>query len=183
VDGLPRGRDLRSGSGDACRARAEARALAGICPELTSSGRSGHDRDGKVIELGGELEVPEELPSVIENGADGSALSHHEFFYLSRKQLPTETRSSTRIAPSVEAMNPTPVNIRLWMWAGTNSPRISDAHREDPFLGSGGSDSASARGDLPDPASRHLPRVRLRESEDLFPMVMGQRSCAGRGRS
>src|SRR6267378_3831542 len=46
--------------------------------------------DGRPIGLGANLEVPEELPSVLENGADGLGLYRTEFFYLARKQLPTE---------------------------------------------------------------------------------------------
>jgi phosphotransferase system enzyme I (PtsI) len=47
-------------------------------------------QDGVDVHLGANLEVPEELPSVIENGAEAIGLYRTEFFYLSRSTLPTE---------------------------------------------------------------------------------------------
>jgi len=51
--------------------------------------------------------VPEELPSVIET-ARRIGLYRTEFFYLSRKQLPTEDAQFNAYRSIVEAMNPSP---------------------------------------------------------------------------
>src|SRR5438034_208680 len=92
--------------------------------------------DGRVIELGANLEVPEELPSVIENGADGIGLYRTEFFYLSRKQLPTEDAQFNAYRSIVEAMNPKPVNIRTLDVGGDKfASYLGTPIEKNPFLG------------------------------------------------
>jgi phosphotransferase system enzyme I (PtsI) len=51
--------------------------------------------DGRVIHLGANLEVPEELPAIQENGADGVGLYRTEFFYLNRVEQPGEDGGRT----------------------------------------------------------------------------------------
>jgi phosphotransferase system enzyme I (PtsI) len=46
--------------------------------------------DGKNIELAANIEVPEDVPSVIAHGAEGIGLYRTEFFYMNRKDVPTE---------------------------------------------------------------------------------------------
>ncbi len=47
-------------------------------------------RDGRHIEIGGNIEFIEEIPSVISHGADGIGLYRTEFIYINREQLPSE---------------------------------------------------------------------------------------------
>lgn len=46
--------------------------------------------DGYRVELAANIEFPEEIPSVIEHGAQGVGLYRTEFLYLERAKLPTE---------------------------------------------------------------------------------------------
>jgi len=46
--------------------------------------------DGKRIELAANIELPDEIPLVLESGAGGIGLYRTEFFYMNRLDLPTE---------------------------------------------------------------------------------------------
>jgi len=47
-------------------------------------------KDNKRIEIGGNIEFVEEIPSAVSHGAEGIGLYRTEFIYLNREQLPTE---------------------------------------------------------------------------------------------
>lgn len=47
-------------------------------------------KDHKRIEIGGNIEFVEEIPSAVSHGAEGIGLYRTEFIYLNREQLPTE---------------------------------------------------------------------------------------------
>jgi phosphotransferase system enzyme I (PtsI) len=46
--------------------------------------------DGKRLVLAANIEFPEDIPSVFQYGADGVGLYRTEYFYMNRKDLPTE---------------------------------------------------------------------------------------------
>jgi phosphotransferase system enzyme I (PtsI) len=46
--------------------------------------------DGRAVDIGGNIEFSEEIPSAVTHGADGIGLYRTEFLYLNREQLPTE---------------------------------------------------------------------------------------------
>ncbi len=47
-------------------------------------------KDNKRIEIGGNIEFVEEIPSAVSHGAEGIGLYRTEFIYINREQLPTE---------------------------------------------------------------------------------------------
>ncbi|MCX5845134.1 MAG: phosphoenolpyruvate--protein phosphotransferase [Deltaproteobacteria bacterium] len=47
-------------------------------------------KDNYKVEIGGNIEFIEEIPSVISHGADGIGLYRTEFIYINKEQLPTE---------------------------------------------------------------------------------------------
>ena len=47
-------------------------------------------KDQKQIEIGGNIEFVEEIPSAVSHGAEGIGLYRTEFIYINREQLPTE---------------------------------------------------------------------------------------------
>jgi len=47
-------------------------------------------KDGHRVEIGGNIEFVEEIPSAIAHGADGIGLYRTEFIYITRKELPSE---------------------------------------------------------------------------------------------
>lgn len=92
--------------------------------------------DGRAVELGANLEVPEELPAIIENGADGIGLYRTEFFYLSRQTLPTEEVQYSTYRSIVEAMQPHPVTIRTLDVGGDKfASYLGTPVERNPFLG------------------------------------------------
>lgn len=92
--------------------------------------------DGRAVELGANLEVPEELPAILENGADGIGLYRTEFFYLSRQTLPTEEVQYSTYRSIVEAMKPHPVTIRTLDVGGDKfASYLGTPVERNPFLG------------------------------------------------
>jgi phosphoenolpyruvate-protein phosphotransferase (PTS system enzyme I) len=131
--------------------------------------------DGRVIELGANLEVPEELPSVIENGADGIGLYRTEFFYLSRKQLPTEDAQFSAYRSIVEAMNPKPVNIRTLDVGGDKfASYLGTPIEKNPFLGLRGLRFSLQREEIFRTQLRAIFRASAYGNlRIMFPMVLG----------
>jgi phosphotransferase system enzyme I (PtsI) len=69
-------------------------------------------RDGRDIEIAANIELPEEVASVKMHGAQGIGLYRTEFFYMNRRDLPSEEEQYQAYKYVVEEMNPYPVVIR-----------------------------------------------------------------------
>ncbi|MEW6008685.1 MAG: phosphoenolpyruvate--protein phosphotransferase [Candidatus Omnitrophota bacterium] len=68
--------------------------------------------DGKKIALAANIELPEEVDSVIAHGAEGIGLYRTEFFYMNRKDLPTENEHYERYRVVAEKVAPDSVVVR-----------------------------------------------------------------------
>ncbi|MBI1911845.1 MAG: phosphoenolpyruvate--protein phosphotransferase [Deltaproteobacteria bacterium] len=68
--------------------------------------------DGRRVRLMGNMEIVEEIDSLIEHGAEGIGLYRTEFLYLNRKDLPTEEEHVKAYKQVVKRMAPNPVIIR-----------------------------------------------------------------------
>lgn len=68
--------------------------------------------DGFRLKVMGNIELPEEVVSVIDNGGDGIGLYRTEFQYLGRSDFPTEFELYDKYRDIVEVMAPLPVTIR-----------------------------------------------------------------------
>ena len=68
--------------------------------------------DGFRLKVMGNIELPEEVVSVIDNGGEGIGLYRTEFQYLSRSDFPTEFELYDKYRDVVEVMAPLPVTIR-----------------------------------------------------------------------
>lgn len=68
--------------------------------------------DGFHIEVMGNIELPEEVFSVIKYGGDGIGLYRTEFQYFNRPEFPTEDELFDKYKDVVEVMAPKPVTIR-----------------------------------------------------------------------
>lgn len=68
--------------------------------------------DGRRVSLMGNMEIIEEVDSLIEHGAEGIGLYRTEFLYLNRKDMPTEDEHAAAYREVVEKMSPSPVVIR-----------------------------------------------------------------------
>ena len=77
--------------------------------------------DGIYMEVMGNIELPEEVVSVIHYGGDGIGLYRTEFQYLSRPDFPSEYELFDRYKDVVEVIAPKPVTIRTFDISGDNT--------------------------------------------------------------
>ncbi len=131
--------------------------------------------DGRPIWLGANLEVPEELPGILENGADGIGLYRTEFFYLARKQLPTEEAQFNAYRSIVEAMSPKPVIIRTLDVGGDKfASYLGTPIEKNPFLGMRGLRFSLRREEIFRTQLRAIFRASAYGNlRIMFPMVIG----------
>ncbi|MEW6075688.1 MAG: phosphoenolpyruvate--protein phosphotransferase [Candidatus Omnitrophota bacterium] len=93
-------------------------------------------RDGKVIEVAANIELPEDISSVKLHGGQGIGLYRTEFFYMNRKDLPTEEEHFQAYKYVAEQMNPHGVVIRTIDLGGDKFLSQFDIPKEmQPFLG------------------------------------------------
>ena len=132
-------------------------------------------RDGIDIHVGANLEVPEELPSVLEHGAEGIGLYRTEFFYLSRSTLPTEDAQYQAYRTIVEAMRPHPVVIRTLDVGGDKfASYLGTPIERNPFLGMRGLRFSLQREDIFRTQLRAILRATVHGNvRVMFPMVLG----------
>jgi phosphotransferase system enzyme I (PtsI) len=132
-------------------------------------------QDGVDVHLGANLEVPEELPSVIENGAEAIGLYRTEFFYLSRSTLPTEEAQYQAYRTVVEAMAPKPVTIRTLDVGGDKfASYLGTPIERNPFLGMRGLRFSLQREDIFRTQLRAILRATVHgQVRVMFPMVIG----------
>lgn len=69
-------------------------------------------RDGKLIQLNANIEIPEEVEAVIAHGADGVGLFRSEFLFLRNNALPDEAEQFEAYSRVLKAMGNKPVTIR-----------------------------------------------------------------------
>lgn len=92
--------------------------------------------DGKNIGLAANIEVPEDVPSVMAHGADGIGLYRTEYFYMNRKDLPTEEEQFKAYSSVARRMKPNPVTIRTMDLGGDKFLSQLDVPQQmNPFLG------------------------------------------------
>jgi phosphotransferase system enzyme I (PtsI) len=92
--------------------------------------------DGKEVILAANIELPEEVDSVIAHGAQGIGLYRTEFFYMNRKDLPTEDEHYQRYRAVLEKLTPNSVIVRTIDLGGDKFLSTLKIPREMvPFLG------------------------------------------------
>ncbi len=93
--------------------------------------------DGVRIEVMGNIELPEEVVSVLDNGGEGIGLYRTEFGYLSRNSFPSEEELFDKYRDVVEVMAPHPVTIRTLDINGDKALNYAATQRpeENPALG------------------------------------------------
>ena len=75
-------------------------------------------RDGETVDLQANLELPVELPLIVQSGAVGIGLLRTEFLFMNRETIPDEATQTESYQAIVEAMNGDPVTIRILDWGG-----------------------------------------------------------------
>jgi phosphotransferase system enzyme I (PtsI) len=92
--------------------------------------------DEQDIVVQGNIELPEEVVSVIDNGGDGIGLYRTEFQYMSRSSFPSEFELFDSYRDVVEVMFPKPVTIRTLDINGDKALNYAGDGREvNPVLG------------------------------------------------
>ena len=92
--------------------------------------------DGRHIVLSANIELPNEVDSVAENGAEGIGLYRTEFLYLHRPTLPTEEEQYETYRCVAERVAPHPLIIRTFDLGGDKIASGMDSVDElNPFLG------------------------------------------------
>ncbi|MFO7962878.1 MAG: phosphoenolpyruvate--protein phosphotransferase [Desulfobacterales bacterium] len=92
--------------------------------------------DGVRMQVMGNIELPEEVVSVIDYGGDGIGLYRTEFQYLSRPYFPSENDLFDKYKDVVEVIAPKPVTIRTLDINGDKAVVYTQNAQEDnPALG------------------------------------------------
>ncbi len=91
--------------------------------------------DGSVIELHANIEKPEDIVEVKENGATGVGLFRSEFLFLNRDDLPGEEEQFTAYRATAEGMSGQPVVIRTFDLGADKQLNGSKRVASNPALG------------------------------------------------
>jgi len=105
--------------------------------------------DGHLVQLSANIELPEELDSVLLHGAKGIGLFRTEFLYLTKHILPSEEEQYKIYRTVAEKIHPDPVIIRTFDLGGDKVIPPPDGIKEiNPFLGWRGIRFSLARLDI-----------------------------------
>ena len=103
---------------------------------LTTKDLPAVSTDGYRVQLLGNMEFVEELPSLISHGAEGVGLFRTEFLFLERDHAPTEEEQYRCYRQVLEAMEGRPVTIRTLDLGGDKVPGNRRPEREpNPAMG------------------------------------------------
>ena len=93
-------------------------------------------KDGKYLCLNGNIEVVEEVDSVLSHGADGIGLYRSEFLLMQPGMIENEEEQFKTYKALIEALGGKPVTIRTLDIGGDKAiPFLQDYHEENPILG------------------------------------------------
>lgn len=93
-------------------------------------------KDGKKVEIAGNIGSPEDAKKVIENGGEGIGLFRTEFLFMDRDCMPTEEEQFESYKEVAAAMEGKPVIIRTLDIGGDKEiPYMGIVQDENPFLG------------------------------------------------
>ena len=92
--------------------------------------------DGKEVIVAGNIELPEDVASVISHGAVGIGLYRTEYFYMNRSDIPTEEEQFNAYKSVAQRISPNEVVIRTLDLGGDKFLSNLEVPREmNPFLG------------------------------------------------
>ena len=135
----------------------------------------GETLDGKRVIVAGNIELPEDVASVISHGAEGIGLYRTEYFYMNRRDLPSEEEQFNAYKSVATRIKPHYVVVRTLDLGGDKFLSQLDVPKEmNPFLGWRAIRFCLAR---PDIFKSHL-RAILRASAYgnlrlMYPMISG----------
>jgi len=131
--------------------------------------------DGKLVTLAANIEFPEEVPSVLLHGADGVGLYRTEFFYMNRKDLPTEDEQYDAYKNLAAIFKDKPVIVRTLDLGGDKFISTFNLPKEmSPFMGWRAIRFCLARPDIFKTQLRAILRASAHGNlKIMFPMISG----------
>ncbi len=131
--------------------------------------------DGKTVELAANIEVPEDVPSVIAHGASGIGLYRTEFFYMNRKDVPTEEEQFKAYSAVAKRIKPNSVIIRTLDIGGDKFlSQLEVPQQMNPFLGWRAIRFCLARPDIFKAQLRAILRASAHgKIKIMYPMISG----------
>jgi phosphoenolpyruvate-protein phosphotransferase (PTS system enzyme I) len=91
--------------------------------------------DGRVMRLWGNMEFMEEIPSLLQHGAEGIGLYRTEFLFLDRTTPPSEEEHYRCYRQVLETMGGRPVTIRTLDLGGDKIPGRKHEREPNPAMG------------------------------------------------
>jgi phosphotransferase system enzyme I (PtsI) len=92
--------------------------------------------DGHQVELSANIELPEEIPSVLSHGAEGIGLFRTEYIFMNRVGIPSENEQYEAYQNVADKMHPKPVIVRTLDLGGDKFASHLEVPSEmNPFLG------------------------------------------------
>jgi phosphotransferase system enzyme I (PtsI) len=132
-------------------------------------------KDGRKIELMANIELQEEVTSVIAHGAEGIGLYRTEYFYMNRKDLPTEEEQFKEYSMVAKKIKPYTVVIRTLDLGGDKFLSQLEIPQEmNPFMGWRAIRFCLARPDIFKTQLRAILRASVfGKLKMMYPMISG----------
>lgn len=93
-------------------------------------------KDGKIINIYGNIELPEEVVSVLDNGGEGIGLYRTEFLYLQKNRYPDEEELFNQYKETVDIIGDKPVVLRTLDINGDKTiNNLKKNNEKNPALG------------------------------------------------
>ncbi|PWV63186.1 phosphoenolpyruvate--protein phosphotransferase [Plasticicumulans acidivorans] len=131
-------------------------------------------RDGHTLDIGANVNLPEQVALALSQGAEGVGLMRTEFLFLERGSTPSEDEQYAIYRAMAQALGGRPLVVRALDIGGDKQVAHLELPREDnPFLGVRGARLLLRRADLLEPQLRALYRA-ARDGARLsimFPMI------------
>jgi phosphoenolpyruvate-protein phosphotransferase (PTS system enzyme I) len=131
--------------------------------------------DGRTVLINANIEFPDEVPSVKLHGGEGIGLYRTEFFYMNRKDSPSEDEHYQAYKYVAEEMNPHSVVIRTLDIGGDKFlSQFKIPHEMQPFLGWRAIRFCLARPDIFKLQLRAILRASVHgDLKLMYPMISG----------
>jgi len=132
-------------------------------------------KDGTRVMLSANIEFPEEVASVLQHGADGVGLYRTEYFYMNRKDLPTEDEQYEAYKQLADSFKERPVVIRTLDLGGDKFVSSFQFPKDmSPFMGWRAIRFCLARPDIFKTQLRAILRASAHGNlKIMFPMISG----------
>jgi phosphocarrier protein FPr len=131
-------------------------------------------KDGVRIEIGANVNRPDQVPLALAEGAEGVGLMRTEFLFLEAGETPTEDEQFATYRGMIDALGERPLIIRALDIGGDKQvAHLNLPHEENPFLGVRGARLLLRRPDLLEPQLRAIYRAAAGggDVKIMFPMV------------